>query len=172
MSPGSDVVTVPRTGHGPLENLPDQAVRCVIVLAASPLVEDYTSLQALFHYPNWRVHSASTYQEAEAALRENQVGVVICCESIFPDGHSWTELLDVAQAMKPPPPLLVADRLADDWLWAEVLRLGAFDLLMKPFDATEVFRVVSLATSQQDRGGVGQTFGELTTTCRRLLNAY
>jgi DNA-binding NtrC family response regulator len=159
VSAASDVVTPPPIGHGPLENLPDQAPRCVIVLAASPLAEDHTSLQALFHYPNWRVHSARTYQEAEAILRENRVEVVICCESIFPDGHSWMELLDVAQTMKPPPPMIVADRLADNWLWAEVLRLGAFDLLMKPFDATEVFRVVSLAASQQDRGGVGQTFG-------------
>jgi DNA-binding response OmpR family regulator len=39
----------------------------------------------------------------------------------------------------------VTSRVADDSLWAEVLNLGAYDLLMKPFDLTEVFRVVSLA---------------------------
>ena len=39
----------------------------------------------------------------------------------------------------------MASRLADEAFWAEVLNLGAYDVLMKPFDATEVFRVVSLA---------------------------
>jgi hypothetical protein len=32
-----------------------------------------------------------------------------------------------------PPQLIVADRLARDGLWAEVLNLGCYDLLMTPF---------------------------------------
>jgi hypothetical protein len=30
-------------------------------------------------------------------------------------------------------------------LWAEVLNLGGYDLLMKPFEEAEVYRVVGLA---------------------------
>ena len=44
-----------------------------------------------------------------------------------------------------PPRLVVATWLADDRLWAEVLDLGGFDVLQKPFEARELFRVVSLA---------------------------
>jgi DNA-binding response OmpR family regulator len=44
-----------------------------------------------------------------------------------------------------PPPLIVSDRLADEQLWAEVLSLGGYDLLMKPFDAKEVHHAVSTA---------------------------
>jgi len=43
-----------------------------------------------------------------------------------------------------PPQLIVADRLAHEGLWAEVLNLG-YDLLMTPFEAAEVLRVVTLA---------------------------
>jgi len=51
----------------------------------------------------------------------------------------------------------VADRLADDRLWAEVLNLGAYDLLIKPFDTQEVLRTVGLAckTGQNHSAGAG-----------------
>jgi len=41
--------------------------------------------------------------------------------------------------------LIVTCRLADEYLWAEALNVGAYDVLAKPFDAAEVNRVVSLA---------------------------
>jgi DNA-binding response OmpR family regulator len=43
------------------------------------------------------------------------------------------------------PLLIVTSRLADEHLWAEVLNLGGYDVLMKPFDRLEVLRVISLA---------------------------
>jgi DNA-binding response OmpR family regulator len=43
------------------------------------------------------------------------------------------------------PTLIVTSRLADDELWAEVLNLGAYDVLAQPFDPDEVYRVVFLA---------------------------
>jgi DNA-binding NtrC family response regulator len=39
----------------------------------------------------------------------------------------------------------VTSRAADERLWAEALNLGAYDVLAKPFDPTEVCRIVSLA---------------------------
>src|ERR1019366_5350356 len=36
-------------------------------------------------------------------------------------------------------------RLADERLWAEVLNLGWYDVLATPFDADEVYRVMSYA---------------------------
>jgi DNA-binding response OmpR family regulator len=48
--------------------------------------------------------------------------------------------------------LNVSSRLADDYPWAEALNLGAYDVLAKPFEATEVIRIVSLAWRHwQDR---------------------
>jgi CheY-like chemotaxis protein len=46
----------------------------------------------------------------------------------------------IVHALCPPDPpmLIVTSRLADDYLWAEALNLGAYDVLAKPFDASEV----------------------------------
>jgi FixJ family two-component response regulator len=45
-------------------------------------------------------------------------------------------------------PVIVTSRLADDCLWAEVLNLGSYDLLMKPFDGEETVRVLAMAMRQ------------------------
>ncbi|MBZ5625764.1 MAG: hypothetical protein LAQ69_44800 [Acidobacteriia bacterium] len=77
-------------------------------------------------------------------MRTSSIGTVIS-ESYFSDGHSWKDLLHEIQDLVNPPPLIVADRLADERLWAEVLNVGAYDLLIKPFDDAELLRVVSMA---------------------------
>jgi hypothetical protein len=47
--------------------------------------------------------------------------------------------------MDNPPRFIVADRLADNRLWSEVLNLGGWDLIAKPFDAKEVLHIVTVA---------------------------
>jgi len=42
-----------------------------------------------------------------------------------------------------PPLLIVTSRHADEYLWAEALNLGAYDVVAKPFDSHELSRVVS-----------------------------
>jgi hypothetical protein len=54
------------------------------------------------------------------------------------------------------PQIIVTSRLADHHLWADVLSLGGYDVLMTPFDAGEVSRVVFLAWFSSRRG---QTHG-------------
>jgi DNA-binding response OmpR family regulator len=44
--------------------------------------------------------------------------------------------------------LIVCSLLADDRLWAEVLNIGGYDVLMKPFLPIEVTRVVRMAARQ------------------------
>ena len=114
------------------------------ILAVFPVGEDRTSLGSIFELTNWRVQFAWTLQEARAALRVCTVGVVIS-ESHLPGGHTWKDLLAEVQGMPDPPMLVVADRLADDRLWAEVLNLGGYDVLTKPLDTKEVLHTVSLA---------------------------
>jgi hypothetical protein len=43
------------------------------------------------------------------------------------------------------PLLIVASRLADEYLWAEVLNLGGHDVLAKPFQGAEVQWVLESA---------------------------
>ncbi|MEK7406020.1 MAG: response regulator [Acidobacteriota bacterium] len=129
--------------------------KMVSVLAVSPLEEDHVFLRHIFSHSNWVIHSARSCTEAFGFLDARATPVVVC-ERNLPDG-TWQELLIALERMRPPPLLIVTSRAADDFLWAEVLNLGGYDVLVKPFDPSEVVRVVSLAwlhwKNQRDRAG-------------------
>jgi DNA-binding NtrC family response regulator len=120
------------------------------VLIALDSREESAALQRILVGDNWRLHFAGAFPETEAALRASSFGIVICSRR-YQDGHGWKDLLNGIQAMPIPPQLIVADRLADDALWAEVLNLGGYDLLMTPFEAEEVLRVVPMAWDFRER---------------------
>jgi len=129
----------------PFENIPElsPADRTVAVLAVSPRAEDHTCLYGIFSHSNWRIATVSTREEAVQFLRTNRMAVVLC-ESRLPDG-TWKDMLEALRLLPIPPLLVVASSEADDNLWAEVLNLGAYDVLSKPFDRAEVTRIISLA---------------------------
>lgn len=120
------------------------------VLIATPFQEDYQDLCRILDASpecHWRVRFAPTCQEAWLALHREQVDAVIA-ECDFPDGLSWKELLEEVHNMGGFPPLIVASRVADERLWAGVLNLGVYDLLIKPFDGEETRRVLASAMRQ------------------------
>jgi DNA-binding response OmpR family regulator len=117
--------------------------RVVTVLAISPLDDDHRFLHNIFSHSNWRLRDAQTWGEAREALEQEAAPVVIC-ESVLPDAR-WTDVLSQLAKMPGPPLLVVSSRTADERLWGEVLNLGGYDVLTKPFEAAEVFRVISLA---------------------------
>ncbi len=136
----------PESSHPPPHQarvVPLLPQRTVTVLAISGLEADHSSLAHIFSHSKWRIHGARSRREALLFLSENPVPVVIC-EKDLPDG-TWKEILSELADFKDSPLLIVTSQLADDSLWAEVLNLGGYDVLMKPFDSTEVVRVVSLA---------------------------
>ena len=67
---------------------------------------------------------------------------VVICESALPDG-TWRDVLDKINTLTQPPSLIVTSRLADDYLWGEVLNLGGYNVLAKPFRESEVTHVVA-----------------------------
>jgi len=56
-------------------------------------------------------------------------------------------LLDFAERLPAPPPVIVTSRVADERMWAEVLNLGGYDVLATPFGSEEVIRTVTSAWS-------------------------
>ena len=113
------------------------------ILVALLAEEDRTSLATILARSNWKVRFVRTFRDTQKALRALP-GVVIS-EREFSDGRCWKDLLWEMQKMDFPPALIVADRVADERLWVEVLNLGAHDLLAKPFDVQEVLHAVSTA---------------------------
>lgn len=118
-----------------------------IILAVFPAEEDRALLTGVFCHSNWKLRFTGGFQETQIALRKFRVGVLIC-DGRLPDGHCWKDLLRETQSLKHAPRLIVADRLADERLWGEVLNLGAYDLLTKPFNEEEVLHTVSTARRQ------------------------
>jgi DNA-binding response OmpR family regulator len=122
----------------------DEGVVNRTILALFSNREDRALLVTVFEPLNWHLKFVQTIAEASAVLREFRIGVVLS-DAIYLDGSSWKDLLRDIQNTTLPPALIVADRLADERLWVEVLHLGGFDLLVKPMDAGEVLHVVSSA---------------------------
>lgn len=113
------------------------------VLSVSPVPEDHQALRHLLKDPPWSITAVAGCSEAIARLTWDRIDIVIC-ESRLPDGN-WRDLLRSLDEYAEPLTLIVTSALADDRLWAEVLNLGGFDVLSKPFDAEEVRRVLSSA---------------------------
>jgi DNA-binding response OmpR family regulator len=100
-------------------------------------------LRRLCDRARWETLEAYSCREAIAAIAERHPDVVLC-EASLPDGN-WKDLLEDLSGRLNPPYLIVTSHLADEHLWAEVLNLGGYDVLAKPFDAEELCRVVEFA---------------------------
>ena len=125
--------------------------RAITILCVDPIEEDHATLKAIFGsspwsvYPDcvWTLASSTDLRSAWRLLRTHRFPLVLC-ECDLRQG-TWRELLDLLKLLPEPPFLIVTSRAADERLWAEALNLGAYDVLAKPFDRTEVSRILSLA---------------------------
>ena len=115
----------------------------ITILSLSPHEQDHSPVKGLFGNSRWTVLTASNISTARALLQEHDTSVVVCECDLMPG--TWIDMLNHIQAVSNPPVLIVTSRLADDRLWAEALNLGAYDVLSKRFDRTELLRSVRLA---------------------------
>jgi DNA-binding response OmpR family regulator len=123
----------------------------VTALAVAPIDEDLFDLKDLFRSQEcvlrtrseWHLEASPSLELALPILRNNRIPIVLC-ESGLPDG-TWKDLLNQLGNSNDAPLLIVTSRHADERLWAEALNLGAWDVLSKPFDNSEVIRVVDYA---------------------------
>jgi DNA-binding NtrC family response regulator len=127
------------------KSIPSPA-RAASVLAVSPSAADRIRLREILSRKNWKLQEASDCCEAVALLRAQSVPVLLC-ERDYADG-SWEDLLNATATLPEPPKLIVFSRLADESLWAEVLNMGGFDVLIAPFEPEEVLRVAFAAWSR------------------------
>ena len=113
------------------------------LLAVGTNHEDLSSLRDILD-ADWNVQYAESCGEA-ARLMKDKHPAVIACDHNLPDGD-WKDLFNLATTLENPPPIVVVSRHADENLWAEVLNVGGYDVLAKPFERNEVSRVVAMAS--------------------------
>ena len=124
------------------EDSPDECGDARTVLVISSL-EDFLLLARMLDRPSLNLLGVRTCRAARSILLQNLVPVVISDRNLS-DG-CWKDVLCAGGSSERPPHLVVASQLADGSLWAEVLNLGGYDVLTKPFDATEVNRALDSA---------------------------
>jgi DNA-binding NtrC family response regulator len=107
------------------------------------------SLRAILDGTSRAMYRVKNCNEAVHVLEGLNPSVVLV-EADFHTGD-WKRLLDRMMNLQRSPELVVFSCFADDGLWAEVLNRGGYDVLAVPFDAAEVRRTISLATSSQAR---------------------
>lgn len=109
---------------------PDDARRLSEMLHALPLVLD----------------QVGSVRQARAQLRQQEYDAVLT-EAVLSDGK-WLDVLHLVRESPREMAVIVTDAQADTRLWAEVLNLGAFDLLAQPYNEPEVRRILSNACSR------------------------
>jgi len=139
----------------------------MLVLIVGPFPEEHTYLRRVLG--RFRCKTASAFnREQGQAIQNFKRPSLIVCDSDLPDG-SWRDFLASAEVAEMAP-LIVTSRLADERLWAEVLNLGGYDLLAKPFDQSEVIRVIDMALRRwafckRLQGGMGKS--RVAASCGR-----
>jgi DNA-binding response OmpR family regulator len=128
------------------------------------MAEDHTDLRRLLQRACGETLEAYCCQEALTAIAARDLDVILC-EASLPDGN-WKGLLERFSCSANPPYLIVTSRLADERLWAEVLNLGGYDVLAKPFNPEEVYRVVELACAHHQERQVRREAGGNVTTAK------
>jgi DNA-binding NtrC family response regulator len=114
--------------------------KVVNVLHVCPIDADHLSLEAIVSHSTWKLFKSCDLKSALTLLQQRDIAVVLCDRELLPEKYG--DVLEHINAMPSPPSLIVASRLADERLWAEALNLGAWDVLSKPFDRSEVIRTV------------------------------
>ena len=100
---------------------------------------------------------ATSVQEGKIALESGDVDLVIC-DLALGDG-SGLDLLRYIRCIRPSLPVIIITGFPSIHVAEESLRLGAFDLIEKPFDITLLTEVVTeaVATRQQQIASLGET---------------
>ena len=141
-----------------------------VVLTVSRLSADLVRLREILAQGSWKLHEVSDCCEAWALLRNESVPVLLCgCDHA--DGN-WEDLLRATARQPDPPNLIVFSRLADEYLWARVLNIGGFDVLVTPFEPEEVLRVTFAAWSRWEYDFAVRTAKEAEAAGRTKTSTF
>ncbi len=120
------------------------------VLFVSPHREDAAALSRIVGSLSVPFKHVADLAQARTEI-QNGVYAVILTEAILPDG-TWLDVLDMTRGVPPGAEVIVTDAGTDTRFWAEVLNMGAYDLIARPFSAGEVQRIICNACSRSSTG--------------------
>jgi hypothetical protein len=121
----------------------------VNVFHVGPRDHDLSALAHILDRSDWKLCPGTRWNlraAEDVPATEHLTGEmpIVLCERDSMAGN-WKDVLESVSRFPSPPMVIVASRTADEYLWAEALNLGAYDVLAKPYHPVEVVRVFSMA---------------------------
>jgi len=123
----------------------------ITVYHVGPHDQDLRALVDILNHSDWKLCPDTQWTlraiddvPSAAARLQSEGAPIVLCERESAAG-TWKDVLESVGGFAAPPMLIVASRTADEYLWAEALNLGAYDVLSKPYHPAEVVRVLSMA---------------------------
>jgi DNA-binding NtrC family response regulator len=93
----------------------------------------------------WILHLAGNCGEAWSALNESKAPIVLCDREL--PATEWRDVIQMMVSSEHQAYAILVSKVADDYLWNEVIRRGGHDLLATPLREEDVLRAIRLAWS-------------------------
>jgi DNA-binding NtrC family response regulator len=122
---------------------PKRPEEVVSVLHLSPWEEDRRRLERIFENTNWKLTSADSLRDACAVLRRTMIPVLLT-DTRLPDA-TWQDIVQSVSRYEPAPRIIATYRFAESDRVDSLLATGAYDVIAKPLDVTEVVQSISFA---------------------------
>lgn len=127
--------------------LPSDPARNRVLVVDDDLAQRMMMLR-LLKRADYECAAASSSSEARALLTKESFGVVVTDLRMF--NEDGIELVRHTRDRYPDTFVIVATGFADDETGARVKRAGAFDVLFKPFDASDLTSMVTRAFEERE----------------------
>ncbi len=129
--------------------VPNPALDGNALLTVSPFEEDLAALRRIFNHSRWKVYQCRNCSEALALLHQAIVSIVISDRAV--PGGGWKRLAHDLRRLAPAPKLIVTHRFSEADATGQILKEGAYHVIVKPFSKSEVFQAVGFAWQQWKR---------------------
>jgi len=120
------------------------------ILAFLKEPNDCNLLQAAATTNRWQVTLARSEPELCTFLARTQAPVALCDRDLL--GPNWGAAVQRIAACSPRTCILLVTKVADFYLWDEVVRRGGYDLVSKPLQPSELVRALKLAWAYSSSG--------------------
>ncbi len=103
---------------------------------------DRVQLERIFQKAHWEI----VFQDGIEAAAGQPLDTLVLYDRDLPDAD-WREAIRELAAGQHRRGVILASSVVDDYLWEEVIQLGGYDVLSKPFREEEVIHAVEFAWS-------------------------
>ncbi len=113
------------------------------ILVISARVDDRRGLDPILNGTEWSVVDAADIVRAIDALKRSAFPIVLFDRDLA--GGAWQDTLRMLRAASDRACVILLSNVSDEYLWNEVISLGGFDVLTRPFHKDQVVSMLDFA---------------------------